>query len=154
MNDKHYIRSFFKVAGKIVGNTLTLAILASIISFFAFKNYFDFVLWVSAAVLFIMLPLLVASFFAVLIVDVNASEKKKNWQKTIVGGILALVGLVLARLAAIPCVGLGWNDSLTAKILNQVIIGFMAVSVIATLIELVGCGKNALRDKIEGTNLS
>ena len=154
MNEKNYIQPYCKVAGKILSNVLGIGIIAALVTYFAFKSYFDIVTAFCTVILIITVIMLVVSFIAAIIFDVNASEKLKGWQKSLRSGILAMIDMVAARAMCLIFTNLSWNATPDAKMFNQVINGAFAALIAATLIDLVTCGKRSLRDEIKDTDLS
>lgn len=147
--DTYYISSYFRVIGKILETAFGLAFWGTIIAHFVFKVDWMIILqWVIGAA-FISVPLIVASFFVVLVISIQASTNMNDFAKVCVGGVLAIIGIVLTRLATTLVVGFGENALPAAAICTEVTIGLMSVAVTVTLIGLVGCIKKALRKKTQ-----
>lgn len=155
MNIKDYIRKFFKTTGKVIGNILAAEILAALVTYFAFKSYFVLVMTICSFILFVMVPVLVSSFLAVIIFAINASEELIGWKKTIISFIVASVDLVVTRAVCLIFTRLSWSSaSLEGAIMNQVIIGSFVALVIAALIDIAAYGKECLNEEAEYSDLS
>ena len=154
MHEKNYIKPYCKVAGKVISNVLGIGIIAALVTYFAFKSYFNIVMAFCTVILIITVIMLVVSFIAAIIFEVNASEKLKGWQKSLISGILAMIDMVAARAMCLIFTNLSWNATPDAKMFNQVTNGAFAALIAAMLIDLVTCGKQSLRDDLENTDLS